>query len=440
MVKSALVKSTSALWRTIRRLFYVTAALVMSLLILSTSSLPLDDSTEKVRAFTRQIEFDYVEWTLSALKLKWFENALGLSRYVSDGARQEAVLDYVELTQTIQQLERDISLFFTDPNIPDPELAAAPLSRRLEALERQRDQDARLVESVLQDQIGYSADQLGLALGGQPVPPVLYHSTKLPLALIVSPRNVIRQDENISLESQLNIEQRSRLEERVDSTLDVSSLVVEIGGVGTYPTMVQQTSDLAWLTEVVAHEWVHNYLTLRPLGMLYTESPEMRVINETTASIAGQEIGLETLKRFYPELVPPPPAPSPPPGQVPVEPPAFDFRKEMNITRVTADQLLAEGKIDEAEEYMDSRRIVFWENGYRGLRKLNQAYFAFHGAYADEPGGAAGAAEDPVGEAVRLLRQQSASLEDFLKRIAWVTSFEQLQEMVSAGPSPYPGG
>jgi len=45
---------------------------------------------------------------------------------------------------------------------------------------------------------------------------------------------------------------------------------------------------------------------------------------------------------------------------VPVEPPAFDFRKEMNITRVTADQLLAEGKIDEAEEYMDSRRIVFW--------------------------------------------------------------------------------
>jgi hypothetical protein len=111
----------------------------------------------------------------------------------------------------------------------------------------------------------------------------------------------------------------------------------------------------------------------------------------------------------------------------------------MNITRVTADKLLAEGKIEEAEEYMDSRRIVFWENGYRGLRKLNQAYFAFHGAYADEPGGAAGAAEDPVGEAVRLLRQQSASLEEFLTRISWVTSFDQLQEMVSAGSSPYPG-
>jgi hypothetical protein len=122
-----------------------------------------------------------------------------------------------------------------------------------------------------------------------------------------------------------------------------------------------------------------------------------------------------------------------------MEPPAFDFRKEMNITRVTADKLLAEGKIEEAEEYMDSRRIVFWENGYRGLRKLNQAYFAFHGAYADEPGGAAGAAEDPVGEAVRLLRQQSASLEEFLTRISWVTSFDQLQEMVSAGSSPYPG-
>jgi hypothetical protein len=168
MVKSALVKSTTGLWRTIKRLFYVTVALILSVLVLSTSSLPLDDSTERVRAFTRQIEFDYVEWTLSALKLKWVENALGLSRYVPDGTRQAAVLDYVELTQTIQQLERDISLFFTDPNIPDPELAAEPLSRHLEELERQRDLDGRLVESVLQDQIGYAADRLGLALGGHP--------------------------------------------------------------------------------------------------------------------------------------------------------------------------------------------------------------------------------------------------------------------------------
>ena len=49
---------------------------------------------------------------------------------------------------------------------------------------------------------------------------------------------------------------------------------------------------------------------------------------------------------------------------------------------------------------MEQRRQLFVENGYY-IRKLNQAYFAFYGAYADVPGGAAG--EDPVGPAVRAL-------------------------------------
>jgi hypothetical protein len=110
-----------------------------------------------------------------------------------------------------------------------------------------------------------------------------------------------------------------------------------------------------------------------------------------------------------------------------LEDPPFDFRAEMHETRVTADKLLAEGKIEEAETYMEQRRQFIWENGYL-LRKLNQAYFAFHGAYADSPGGAAG--EDPVGPAVRALREQSDSLADFINTIAWMTSFEQLQQAV----------
>ncbi len=99
----------------------------------------------------------------------------------------------------------------------------------------------------------------------------------------------------------------------------------------------------------------------------------------------------------------------------------------MHTTRVTADAMLAEGKIEEAEAYMEARREIFWQNGY-AIRKLNQAYFAFYGAYADVPGGAAG--EDPVGPAVRELRAQSASLSDFVNRIAGMTSFEELQAAI----------
>jgi len=44
------------------------------------------------------------------------------------------------------------------------------------------------------------------------------------------------------------------------------------------------------------------------------------------------------------------------------------------------------------------------------------------------PGGAAG--EDPVGPAVRALRDQSNSLSQFVNTIAWMTSFDQLMETV----------
>ena len=77
---------------------------------------------------------------------------------------------------------------------------------------------------------------------------------------------------------------------------------------------------------------------------------------------------------------------------------------------------------------MESRRLLFLKNGFL-IRKINQAYFAFYGAYADVPGGAAG--EDPVGPAVRALRAQSDSLADFVDTIAWMTSLNQLQEALN---------
>jgi len=311
--------------------------------------------------------------------------------------------------------------------VDNPNQASLLVRAQLQRLYRQRATLGPLAESALQTQLSLILKEQGLTLGGQPLPPVLYRSTPLPLSLVVSPREVIRQEANISLRPDLTVDQQVALEDRVDHALNVSSLVVPVGGIGTYPTMVMQTTDLNWLAEVVAHEWVHNYLSLRPLGMLYTHSPELRTINETVASIAGKELGRMVIARFYPDRLPPPPSPPATGSSSPPPPPAFDFRAEMRKTRLEVDRLLAAGRIEEAEAYMEARRRVFWEHGYR-IRKLNQAYFAFYGAYADQPGGAAG--EDPVGAAVRTLWDRSPSLTDFLHRVAWITSFEQLQQIL----------
>ncbi len=417
-----------------RRFLGRLAWLVFLALILESSNYPPTDPMARVRAYTRPIEFDYVSWTMDALGIKISQFALGTSNYLSIGDRKRAALEYLKLVDEIQQNEARLLDVYADPNVTDPQTASTPLREKLQKAYRLRASLAPLAESILQSQLSHILAEMDLTLDGQPIPPVLFHSTPLPLALIVSPRDAIRQDADVSLLPDLTIDERASLEGRVDQSLDVSSLVVPIGGIGFYPTMIYQTTSMNSLAEVVAHEWVHNYLTLRPLGINYMTAPELRTMNETTASIAGKEIGLALIQRDYPELAPPPSPPSPPSketskpaGEAP-SPPVFDYNAEMRITRVNVDRLLAAGKIEEVEAYMEERRRFLWENGYH-IRKINQAFFAFYGAYADQPGGAAG--EDPVGAAVRELRAESPTLSDFINRMAWMSSFDQLKTAVS---------
>jgi hypothetical protein len=426
----------SDMW--LKRLLKIALIILLGVFVLTRDTQPPVDSRWQARFFTRNYEFDYVSWTLDAFAKKLSHFSTGSSAYLSEQAQVQTVLNYLDLVTQIRRVEGQVNEIFANPDVEDPQEASRELRQQLDELSQVRAQLAPLAEAVLQAQISNVLGEMGFGIAGQPVPPVLYRTTPLPVALIISPRHVIRQDADISLVPELTVDQKANLEEQVDQTLDVSSLVVNIGGIGLYPTMIQETTDINWLAEVVSHEWSHNYLTLRPLGASYLVSPALRTMNETAASIAGKEIGEEVIRRYYPEYLPPPvtiPETSPVlPKPEPSEPPAFDYRAEMHETRLTADKLLAEGKIEEAERYMEERRRVFWDNGYHHLRKLNQAYFAFYGAYADQPGGPAG--EDPVGEAVRQLRASSPDLVSFLYRISWMSSFEQLESsLASADPN-----
>ena len=410
-------------------------ALTFAMIIAAGGDTPrLTGESDRVRFFTREIEFDYPNWVWDATWTKIEQGTINAPYIFERGTNKEIVFEYLRVTQQLNETESSIEQIFADPNVTDKNSASEFLrGQRDELIERQKSL-APFAESTLQAQIGKALADLGLTTGGQPLPAVLYHVSSTPLALIVAPRDHIHQIANVSVLPTLTLDEQIKLEDGVAQKLNVSTLVVGIGGVGVYPTMVTETTDLRWMLETIAHEWTHNYLNIRPLGLNYSTTPELRTMNETTASIAGNEVGNYVLREYYPEMI----ASSPNPNLISFnqsflrsngldDPPPFDFRAEMHETRVTADEMLAQGKIEEAEAYMEARRQVFWENGYL-LRKLNQAYFAFHGAYADTPGGAAG--EDPVGPAVRALREQSASLEEFINTIGWMTSFEELQQAI----------
>jgi hypothetical protein len=408
-------------------------AFIVAALVSTSGAVPSTDPGDRARRFTRAIEFDYVAWTVNAAYVKLGQSALDTPFQFDEAARHQIAVDYLRLMEQILWNEYNLRLTYADPSVADPETASAPLRAELASLYARQRQLAPLAESILQEQISAVLADLGLTTGGQPLPPVAFHVSPLPFNLIISPRDKIQQDGSISLLPDLTVDRQAALETEVAAALDVSTLVVPVGGIGSYPTMVMRTTDGQWLAEVVAHEWIHNWLTLRPLGMNYSTSPELRTMNETTASIAGTEISAIVLERYYPELAASEPVqtvslPLGPVGPGGLPRPPFDYRAEMHTTRVRVDELLAEGKIVEAETYMEQRRQLFWDNGYP-IRKLNQAYFAFHGAYADVPGGAAG--EDPVGPAVRALRAQSGSLTEFLKTIAAMNSFQQLQDALA---------
>ncbi len=372
-------------------------------------------------------QFDFAIWEAEAFAAKAEAILANGQSYLPKDTRKEIVLHSMELVREIQQLEGQINRIYTDPDVTDPDSATAELQAELTQKRQSLKRIQPISEAILQDQVAAVLADEGFAIFNETWPPVMVHMTPVPSLLVTSPRDRIERTNALTLVPGLSAREKDEMETAVLDNLNLSALVVPLGGLATYPAMVQETSSLNWLAEVTAHEWSHHWLSFRPLGFNYND-PQLRIINETTASIIDKEIGEQVIQRYYPELVPPPPE-NLPETAVPDsdEPPPFDFTAELAETRIQVDELLAEGKIEEAEEYMETRRRFFVENGY-GIRKLNQAYFAFYRAYAATPGGGA-AGEDPIGPMIREIRANSPTLYDFMQNMGGVASFADLEAL-----------
>ena len=257
-------------------------------------------------------------------------------------------------------------------------------------------------------------------------PPADFEFARPPTVLAISPRDRIHLDKEILLRSGLSDRDVAVLEARTAAT-GVSSLVVDIEAIAFYPSAIPPDSSYEAALDSIAHEWLHQYFFFHPLGASYFDSNETRTLNETAANIGGRELGRLLQERFpLSETASPTNTPSPTSTPSPSPPaPRIDFRKEMHDLRMQVDALLSEGKIEGAEALMEEVRKFLAENGYY-VRKINQAFFAFNGLYADTP-----ASSNPIGPKMTELRQLSPSVGEFLRAVSGITSEEELDGLLA---------
>jgi len=396
------------------------AAVVLLLFSLVAGCAPAQDFNKQLRDITGPYRFDLITWELNALIQE-----VGKLFSRQQESTDNATAAYFANVERIKKLESEIEAVRAGDRRGD----LASLEDELGERQRQNAELADTIEELLETQIREAFSRQGIF---NPVdkyvrikigfPPVNIHLGKPPHLLVVSPRDRIESIRDVTLLPDMTQEDMESIEAEIDS-LDVSSLVVGLGGMSTYPSYVTDKADVRFMLDTAGEEWLHQYLSFTPLGFLYVldlagihRNYDIATMNETVASIISKEIGAIIYERYYARD-----------GANDTEQAiesGFDFNKEMREIRKAVDDYLARGEIEQAEEFMEQKRQYLAENGYH-IRKLNQAYFAFYGTYADSP-----TSISPIGTELKELRSQSASLKEFLEAVTGMTSRQDLAEWV----------
>lgn len=373
-------------------------------------------------------EYSLVSWEVASFPKKWadaFTRLFGAE--ASQAERIAEVRHYFALTDQINQTGYRLERAKLGAEAASPQSLATSVA----ALERERAALQRRVEVTLEQLVDQAMREEGLTrrfmIWNVTWPPVDLKLSRLPNVIALSPRDRIEL-----LTARLLTPDMSPAEvEAVRAAYTrrgLSSVIEDIGGVATYPSLVDGAASLQETLHLGAHEWLHHYLFFQPLGQHYWDSGQLTAINETVADLVGVEIGRRVYEKYFAtleELRPVAPTPQrAPPGR---EEPRFDFRQEMRTTRLEAERLLGLGKVDEAETYMRERSTFLAENGYV-IPVLNQAYFAFHGSYTES---AQSGSVNPLGGQLRGLRNASRSAGAFVKAVQKVTSQEEFLERLA---------
>ena len=433
VMRAELMKRSLGAGRKRRRLLKWTAFALASLVLLSVSrdALRFNVAEQASQAY----RFDVVQYQLTNFFDKWVHRLIDALPWhsLSKEERRLQIAEYFELGEEISRLRRDLQRAAARAGGQ----TSAEVSALEERLDDVRARSGRLrqdVEETVESTISAVVVSEGLGTWGEFIfPPVDIRLAEPPKLLVTSPRDRIERTHDVLLEPKISIGERESVEQRVEDAGVLSAVVVDIGGVATFPASLPNDRPLQWTLQTSAHEWLHHYLFFRPLGQNISKSDDMQVLNETVADIAGREIGNRAFQALGGEVDGSPEMGLQRGGSTAdAERPkdredgAFNFNRVMRETRLRVDALLAEGLIDEAEAYMEQRRKLFVTNGFN-IRTLNQAYFAFHGTYADSP-----ASVSPIGGQLQRMRSQVPDVGSFVRAVARFTSYQEFLESLDA--------
>ena len=397
-------------------------AVLISFCLLGAGCVATKDFNKHLSQIVRPYRFHIAQWEASTFA-EGIRGAIG-GRDKATGDEMEQVKDYFNTVERIKNVTSEIEAIKAGSKTGD----LAVLEGELSELRQKRDSLVNAAEKVVAGQIKEILTQQGIY---HPIdkyvklkvnfPPLNFKLERPPHLLVISPRDRIESIREIVLRQEIGVAETEQIEGEIDK-LGVSSIVVGLGGFGgTYPTFVTNEASLRFTVDAAAEEWLHQYLFFKPMGFRYAldvlgmkRDYEIATLNETVASMIGKEIGDMVAESYYPDLKSTDSEQS--------EKSGFDFDREMREIRRGVEGYLARGEIEQAEAFMEERRQYLASKGYQ-IRKLNQAYFAFHGTYADRP-----TSISPIGDELKRLREQSDSLKKFLETVSSVTSREDLLE------------
>ncbi len=352
--------------------------------------------------------FSILKYEITTIGSKYFYSFKSIFSKDNKEYAKNSLIQFKSLTKKIYALEKEPT-----STVRSKQKNIEQLEKELTTLRKKRNSILLKIEKDIQKIVRNQIKAEGIDTKGFVFPPVSIKIFDPPLLLVTSPRNLISREKEILLDSSMKNSRKNIIEQKILDEENLSAVILEIGGLASYPSMIKPNTNFERLFELTAHEWLHQYLIFYPLGRSIFKNNEMNEINETLANIFGKEISKKIcaneLYEIYCENS----------ELTTTTNKNFDYDFFMKETRKTVDLLLKNNNISKAEKYMEERRKNLENEGIL-IRKINQAWFAFHGTYTDSP-----TSVSPVFSILKKIQEDTENMKEFIDILKNIDSYQQ---------------